>query len=193
MACGAGRGCGGGHAARAGTNTSGPVPYSRGLHAAGLAGSSFRRLASAFHATGTMKGVGRIHQPAILPWPVKTEAYVDAADMSCAGAAAYSAGSGPQVHVVRPGSMSRHKALRPVILREAGSGSCHDQPPFLPRSAPKLALSRTFRLAGPGGRLVPTASKISIRYNVRCIASTKRMARLSGEGLARSGTLPKLS
>jgi hypothetical protein len=38
----------------------------------------------------------------------------DPADVACAGAAAYSAGSGPQVHVVRRGSMSLQNALRPL-------------------------------------------------------------------------------
>ena len=38
----------------------------------------------------------------------------DPADVACAGAAAYSAGSGPQVHVVRRGSMSLQNTLRPL-------------------------------------------------------------------------------
>ena len=41
-------------------------------------------------------------------------AKIDSANVACAGAAAYSAGSGPQVHVVRRGSMSLQNALRPL-------------------------------------------------------------------------------
>src|SRR4051812_32706006 len=42
------------------------------------------------------------------------DAKTDSADVACAGAAAYSAGSGPQVHVVRRGAMSLQNALRPL-------------------------------------------------------------------------------
>ncbi len=42
------------------------------------------------------------------------DAKVESAGVTCAGAAAYSAGSGPQVHVVRRGSMSLQNALRPL-------------------------------------------------------------------------------
>ena len=42
------------------------------------------------------------------------DAKAEPAAVTCAGAAAYSAGSGPQVHVVRRGSMSLQNALRPL-------------------------------------------------------------------------------
>src|SRR5215212_10722511 len=44
----------------------------------------------------------------------QSDAKTESADVACAGAAAYSAGSGPQVHVVRRGSMSLQNTLRPL-------------------------------------------------------------------------------
>lgn len=48
------------------------------------------------------------------PAGTEGDAKTDSPDVACAGAAAYSAGSGPQVHVVRRGSMSLQNALRPL-------------------------------------------------------------------------------
>jgi hypothetical protein len=42
----------------------------------------------------------------VAPEAKQGDAKTDSADVACAGAAAYSAGSGPQVHVVRRGSIA---------------------------------------------------------------------------------------
>ena len=50
----------------------------------------------------------------VAPEAKQSDAKTESADVACAGAAAYSAGSGPQVHVVRRGSMSLQNTLRPL-------------------------------------------------------------------------------